>query len=333
MLTLLDQLPPGFLETTPKALHHILPGPTLIHLPGKDSKRLFISILQHGNEDVGLLAIQALLKKYITRELPRSLSIFIGNVAAAHAGVRHLDGQPDYNRVWPGGPPGNTPEHKMMQQIVDTMQRQPLFASVDLHNNMGFNPHYACVNRLDPAFLQLATLYSRTVVYFTYPKGVQSMAFAKLCPATTIECGQSGHAPGVSHATEFLDACLHLSSMPKSPVAPQDLDLFHTVAIVKVPDNASLGIRNDNADIVLIDGLEQLNFRELEKGTEIATTNMNNPQTLLVWNSAGEEVSEQYLSIENGKIQLKKTVMPSMLTINEKAIRQDCLGYFMERYT
>jgi hypothetical protein len=35
-------------------------------------------------------------------DLPRSLSLFVGNTAAAEQGVRHLPEQPDYNRVWPG---------------------------------------------------------------------------------------------------------------------------------------------------------------------------------------------------------------------------------------
>ena len=55
-----------------------------------------------------------------------------------------------------------------------------MFASIDIHNNTGLNPHYGCVNRLDPPFLHLATLFSRIVVYFKRPLGVQSAAFASV---------------------------------------------------------------------------------------------------------------------------------------------------------
>ena len=59
-------------------------------------------MLLHGNEDTGLKAIQSLLADYRGRALPRALSLFVGNVQAAAQGQRHLEGQPDYNRVWPG---------------------------------------------------------------------------------------------------------------------------------------------------------------------------------------------------------------------------------------
>jgi len=116
-----------------------------------------------------------------------------------------------------------------------------LFASVDVHNNTGLNPHYACVNRVDDRFFQLATLFGRTVVYFIRPRGVQSMALAELCPAVTLECGQVGQSLGVAHATDFLDACLHLAEIPDHPVAAHDMDLFHTVAVVRIPDGVPFG--------------------------------------------------------------------------------------------
>ena len=61
-----------------------------------------MSVLLHGNEDTGLQAIQQVLRKHAGRPLPRALSIFVGNVAAARHNLRRLDHEPDYNRVWPG---------------------------------------------------------------------------------------------------------------------------------------------------------------------------------------------------------------------------------------
>ena len=172
----------------------MLPGPSLIHLPGRRPEPLLVSVLQHGNEVTGWLALRALLQKYADRELPRALSIFIGNVRAARYNQRFLDDQPDYNRIWriPADRPA-TPEHAMMQRVVDEMRARKVFASVDVDNTTGLNPHYTCVNRLDHRFFHLATLFSRTVVYFIRPDTVQSLAFANLCPAVTAECGQPGH--------------------------------------------------------------------------------------------------------------------------------------------
>jgi succinylglutamate desuccinylase len=135
---------------------------------------LFVSVLLHGNETTGWQAVRQLLRCYRERELPRSLSLFIGNVRAARYGQRRLDGQPDYNRIWG---PGSTPEHAMAEAVLRQMRQRGVFASVDIHNNTGTNPHYACVNYLDPSTLHLATLFGRTVLYFRRPEGVQSMAF------------------------------------------------------------------------------------------------------------------------------------------------------------
>jgi hypothetical protein len=312
-----------------------LPGPTLMHLRGRRPQPLFISILLHGNEYTGLLALQQLLRNYRDSELPRDVIVFIGNISAARAGLRLLDGQPDYNRVWPGAEEHmrHGPEARMMQEIVDIVSERGLFASVDIHNNTGLNPHYACVNVLDHSFLQLATLFSRTVVYFLRPRGVQSTAFAKLCPAVTLECGRPGDPNGVRHAMEYLDACLHLSEIPTHPVAEHDIDLFHTVAQVKINDDISFSFKEQDADVIFKDDIDRLNFRELPGGTSLGIMRSIDRKLFSAQDEQGVDVTDRYLSNIDHRIVLNRQVMPSMLTLDEDVIRQDCLCYFMERLT
>ena len=99
MLTTSTGLPDGFLSARTAEMHRVLPGPTLIHLPGRRTEPLFVSVLLHGNEDTGLKAVQSVLAAHKHRELPRAVSLFVGNVQAAAAGQRPLPTQPDYNRV------------------------------------------------------------------------------------------------------------------------------------------------------------------------------------------------------------------------------------------
>jgi hypothetical protein len=219
-----------------------------------------------------------------------------------------------------------------MQQVVDIMEQRGVFASVDVHNNTGCNPHYGCVNVLNNRYLHLATLFSRTVVYFVQPKGVQSIAMAELCPAVTLECGKVGDKHGTDHAREYLDACLHLSSLPEHPVAPHDIDLFHTVAQVKVPEEVSFGFPPGEADILFSPNLDRYNFRELPRGTAFGQITSANGFRLDVRDEQGQDVAERYFRLEDGELRLTTPVMPSMLTRNEEVIRQDCLCYLMERY-
>jgi hypothetical protein len=331
MLKTFDALPAGFLDAPAPHLHRILDGPTLIHLPGRRPEPLFVSCLLHGNEDTGLAAVQGVLRGYTGQGLPRALSILVGNVAAARAGVRRLDDQPDYNRIWPGADEDGRPEHAMAREVFDAMRRRGVFATIDIHNNTGFNPLYACVNRLDAASLHLATFFSRTVVHFTRPRGVLTTAFATLCPSVALECGRPGSPAHEARAAEFVEACLHLSAFPAHPVAPQDIDLYHTVGIVKVRETASFGFAPNGADILFEPDLDHLNFRELPAGTRLARVRGGGPLPVDVWDEGGANVAERFLEVRDGELRTRRPVMPAMLTLEERAIRLDCLCYFMER--
>jgi hypothetical protein len=330
MLQTYDQLPKGLLERDATRLHEVLSGPTLIHLAGQKPETLFVSVLLHGNESTGWEAARQLLNKYNHKTLPRSLCLFIGNVVAARQGQRHLADQPDYNRIWKND--GDSPEYRMAQQVIQEVSKLNLFAAVDIHNNTGKNPHYACINRLDQSYLHLATLFGRTVVYFIKPDTVMSMAMAPLCPAVTVECGQPGMPQGVVHVLDYLDACLHLSEFPVHPVTPHDLDLFHTVATVNVSPELNVGFGNDNDDISLLPDIDRFNFNELPAGTAFGQVRSPGMQPFTVRDEQNRDVTARFFEINGHWIQTRAPVMPSMLTLDLEIIKQDCFCYLMERF-
>jgi succinylglutamate desuccinylase len=311
----------------------------LIHLQGDLQPALFVSILLHGNETTSWLAMRELLRKYHDqdRRLPRSLSLFIGNIEAARYRQRHLPDQPDYNRIWNMGDDSEslvnaTPEQLIAQQVIAEMRSRGVFASIDIHNNTGRNPHYGCITRLDKHSLHLARLFNKIVVHYTSPKTVQSYAFGEFCPAIVVECGQPDLADGTAHALEYVETCLNLQSfddLPDSAIA--DIDLFHTVAIVRVPEEIKFSFNNEPSDdISFPNEMDCLNFRELSIGTKFGKAKTERAY-LSALSEDGEEIGDRYFQIENGEIILKSSVMPSMITLNTDIIRQDCLCYLMER--
>lgn len=329
-LTVLKEIPDGLLQAKAHELHHYLSGPTLIRLQGKRDDVLFVSVLLHGNETTGWDAIRELLKSNKEDVLPKSLYLFIGNVAAAAEGLRVLDGQEDYNRIWKKD--NQTAEGKMAAELIEILATVPLFASVDIHNNTGINPHYACVNELDKQFLHLATLFSRTVVYFRRPESVLSLAMSKLCPASTVECGKSGDPQGIEHAKNYIHACLHLQNFPNHDVAEHDIDVFHTVATVKVLKGISFGIENPASMLNFIGNMDRYNFQELPAGTILARTNCGSIKSCLeAINEKGDDEIEAYFSLDKGILRFSRALMPSMLTLDEQIIHLDCLCYLMER--
>ncbi len=328
MLRILDHIPSRLLEIEATRLHEVLAGPTLIHLPGRRPEPLFVSILLHGNETTGLLAVQSLLRKHSGPELPRALSILIGNVEAAREGRRRLPGQSDYNRIWRDD---NAPESPMAQQVMAEMRARGAFASIDIHNNTGLNPHYAIVNRLDHRFFHLATLFNRTVVYSIRPDTTITHAFSELCPAVALECGLPGRDRGTEHALEYLEGCLHLARIPDVPVRSRDMDLFHTVAIVKVPPGYSFGFGSNNTDIQFMAEMDRLNFQEIDAGTIFARIDPGSKAYLEAWDEDGVDARDKYFSIKDNEIRTLHPITPSMLTLEKDIIRMDCLCYLMRR--
>jgi len=331
MLSVLDTLPIGFLETSARDLCRVLNGPTLMHLPGRRAEPLFVAVLLHGNETTGLEAVQQVLHRHEGKDLPRALSLFVGNVAAARAGVRRLDDQPDFNRIWLDGEEADASANGLARAVMAATERHRPFAVIDVHNNTGVNPRYACVQEMDIPSLHLATLFSRTVVYFTRPRGVLIGATRRIAPSVVLECGKAGDPGHVRAAADYIDACLHLADIPKHPVSPHDIDLYHTVGTVKIPEHIRFGFGKQEADLVFDAGLEQRNFRDLPVGISFGRVTRHTAVPLDVFDESGGRVTDRYFILENDEIRTRVPVMPAMLTCDERAIRLDCLCYLMER--
>lgn len=326
-------LPAGFIDTPATELHRLLSGPTLIDLPGERDDALFVCILQHGNEDSGLRAVQRLLADFTRRPLPRKLSLFIANVGAARHRRRRLDGQPDLNRCWPGTElvPGEATA--MLAAITDIMRGRDLFASVDIHNTSGSNPVYACVNVLDDTCLQLARLFSRSVVYFTRPRGLQAQAFLGFCPAVVLECGRVGDLTGIERAHGYLDRLLRLDALPPGPPAADDIDLVRSIGLVVVPDGIRFRFSDDDpdTDLVLDPAIDRLNFVDLPAGTVLGRARPG-PWPVRVVAPDGSEVTGEFFEVRDDELRLRVPAMPSLLTPDPRIVRQDCLCHLMERF-
>jgi hypothetical protein len=326
----LNEVPAALLDIPATELHRLFPEPALLHIDGANPAPLFVSVLLHGNETSGLAVVQALLRRYAGRVWPRSVAFFFGNGQAARQGLRRLDNQPDFNRIWPGGDLADCAQTRLARGVYEEMAGRGVFASIDVHNNTGLNPCYSCVERLDADTLGLAALFAPLAVYSLYPKGTQTGAFAKVCPSLTLECGQPNDAAGIAKAVAFIDACLRLSAIPPAP----SLDLFQSLAQVTVREGVRFSFADANADLVLSGELDRLNFTEIKPGTVFGRIAKLQPGALLPLIARaddGSDVAAEFFALEQGWLVLRKPVMPCMLTLDERVIRQDCLGYLMER--
>lgn len=252
--------------------------------------------------------------------------IFIGNTLAAAKGLRMLPSQRDFNRIWKDEIEDT--EYAFVGQLKTILSQSKIFTAIDIHNNTGFNPLYACVNELSTEFFSLAKLFGDLVVYFTHPDNVLSIELAKHAPSLTLECGKPGDLEGINKVWQLLEYCLAADHLPEVDVTT--LNLYETVAVVKVPDNISVGFDTDS-DLQFVVDIDHMNFRELASGTVWGHINHVGAKTLLVYNNDGEDIAAEYFSFSDQIIRSVRPVMPSMLTMRSDIIRQDCLCYLMQR--
>lgn len=304
--------------------------PTVFYVEGRRKNPLFISTLLHGNEPSGFLGLQAILRRYKTTELPRSLIILIGNVEAASSNCRMLPGQPDFNRIWKHHP---SAEGQAAAALLDELRAANVFAGVDIHDNTGTNPPYACVSKMETADLQMAALFNHIAVYFTCPDSALSVNLSTFCPAVTIECGKAGSAEGAQRAAAFVDAMMHLDHFPERQPTRDDLTIYRAVARMKVrPDlHIETGTAAVAGKFIIPPQLDRLNFTRLPRGTFLGFADDDSSLTLECNPEVGRSFAgRNFLNFFGSGWAVGEPFVPGMLTLSPSAIHDDCLGYIME---
>jgi len=326
----LDQLghmPGAITQVGVRQVRQVFPNPTLVHLKGERDPPVFLATLLHGNETTSFAVLQHLARRVAAGRLRRSLLVFIGNVAAAEAGKRHLDGQPDFNRIWGHG---DTAHHRLAGQVLDVARRSGILASIDVHNNTGRNPVYGCINSMRPEDLHLASRFAPIGVYYLNPPTTQSIAFSHLGPAITLECGQSGDADGLAAAIDLLDYVLDCESLPRQPPPAGAVRLFQTVGRVVVEPARRLSFGPaPGAELVFRPDLPELNFKPVEQGALWAVSECG-PGGLRVLDEHGGDLTDQFFDTSGPAISLRQSIVPAMITEDQDIIRSDCLCYLMK---
>ena len=332
-LSVLHSLPSGLLELPSRGLRKALQGPTLIELQGRREPALFVSVLVHGNEAGGWDAVRALLQGLGGKPLGRSLRLFIGNPRAAADGVRHLDDQPDFNRVWKGEI--DHPLAQAARMVTERLRGEGCFAGIDIHNNSGVNPCHVCVAQLDWYTLRVASLFAPVTVYVDHPQTIQTAAFSEFCPAVTLEAGRTGDRAGVAQAKKVLQTLLAIDSLDEIEVGDgSGVSLYRTLARVEISRDCSFGFSaaqaSNGKDITFSSALESCNFQMFDKGTVLGWVGKRASMPLLVTSRQGELDADAFFEVSGNAVRLTRQLTFSMFTTNHTSIRQDCLCYLME---
>lgn len=337
-LEVLQAMPSGLLDLPAAALGASLRGPTLIEIQGRREPPLFVSSLVHGDEVGGWEAVRGLLRALGRRAPARSLRLLIGNPRAAAQGARHLDDQPDFNRVWHRAL-GEAPDHPLAaaaREVTRRMKREGCFAAVDIHNNSGVNPPHVCVAGIDWYTLRVASLFSSITVHVDHPQTIQTAAFAEFCPAVTLEVGRARERAGVERALTLLRTLLAMDSLDEISVGDgSGVKLFRALARVEIARGCRFAFAGEDAengaDLTLRAELEAHNFERVGQGTPLGWLGETTREPpLFVTARRGELDFDAFFEVRQRAVHLSRDVFFSMFTTNHASIRQDCLCYLME---
>ena len=333
----LDHVPADLLKLEAHELLDYLGGPTLFRLgpaaPAPTAHAsstaphgaVFVSALLHGNETSGWDALRHLIAARGTPTRQRTL-IFLGNLAAAAAGVRTLPEQPDHNRIW------SSDVDPLAAALRAAIEPERFRAAIDLHNNTGKNPPFAVVTSTAPATLALAAEFAPRVVLVESPASVLTRVFDVQCPSIAVELGPVGDPRCVERAEHLLTRCLY--EPRQAPLNDAPATVYRAVARIFVNPGTRFSIGEsasaDRVDLAL-GHVEAHNFATLEPGFALATTKSAIADVLTVEATDGTDVTARYLERDGAAVRLRERVIPAMSTADVRGVELDCFCYLMER--
>ncbi|MDA9951568.1 succinylglutamate desuccinylase/aspartoacylase family protein [Oligoflexaceae bacterium] len=298
-------------------------GPVILRIDGEKKPPLLLSTLLHGNEWTGYHAIQQFIRQHNSSKLPRETFLLLGNVEAAAANARFLEGQSDFNRIW------DKDSEALWSPVLESIDFKHLFACVDMHNNSGKSPHYAIVSKHDPVHYQLAKLFGSKMIHLEQPAAALSIYLSQYLPAITLESGLSDELDGLKQTSQFLKRLYSLEKISQTP--PEEIELYETLASMHVPEGCRFGFsEEDDLDIKFQAGVSKLNFSNCPKGTVLAKSAKLHSLELRPCQKDQADL-DGLLHFEGPNICLSESLVPSMLTENTDAIKKDCFGYLMRR--
>ena len=320
-LELRHAFPAEVLECTAAQLAEVLSGPTLFDLGKPDQDPLFVSVLLHGNETSGWEAVRTLFSTHPELCQTSSMLVFVGNVRAAKKGVRKLNDQLDYNRVWNGG---SALEHKLTEDVVSFVRAKKPWCAIDIHNNSGPNPHYSVITDLNPETLSLASSFSTLAILAEQPPGTLTRAFSDFCTSIAIETGIPTDPNSSVRASALVEQLLREGQLVER--SPEFLKIFDNHIRVTVEP----GVTNQGRTFPELNPeLDAFNFKNLPAGSLIC--NLKDRSLGIRANNVElQDVTEDYFIVESSQVRLRRDVIMSMYTRDPLIATQDCICYFLK---
>lgn len=304
-----------------------LPGPCVIHMPGKHRGCRLVTTLLHGNEPSGLEAVHRLLSENFVPYV--DTKIIIASVYAAREEPafthRALPNGQDLNRCF--RPPYHGVEGKLAKQIIDYIVSVQPEAVVDLHNTSGSGPAFSVSARQCPEHIALASHFSRWFIHTTIQLG-SLMEVPLPCPVITVEAGGALDDDAARHAYSGLRSFLQHKDIYQQQ---QDVERLLEPKRLEIHRNTSLAYADRpvfGANITLRQDIEQHNFGVTPPGTVLGWVDHDKLEHFRI--GGGNTPINRYFDAQSNELVVVRPMRFFMITTRVDIAKSDCLLYFVD---
>ncbi|WP_025898784.1 hypothetical protein [Sneathiella glossodoripedis] len=311
---------------------NLLKRPTLFKVNGQDNSRaVLVSTLIHGSEPCGFRAFLEEINR--GRSYPFDVYFLVGNVAAAKIAPqfshRNIPDGRNFNRIWCVDAPEGE-EELCIAELEKFICSLPLIGVLDLHSFMakGVSPHSFVVS-IDDETLGYAKKFTPYVLKIEAGMGALIEATSKLCPSFVVECGTHNTPEADAFAGEVLDKFFkEFGVLDGSAGEPLTQYVYVNMTNFKVaPSKRVVWAEEEDtsADATLRPDCESLNLSKVEAGEFWGWA--SSLDFLKAWKGKTAVDVADYFYIEDGKLYLKHSCVPNLMSANEFIAKES--GFYL----
>lgn len=225
--------------------------------------------------------------------------------------------------------PCNTNQRKLAAEIVRRLQDTNAEAIIDTHNTSAHSEPFAvAVNDSFPT-LQISQMFTHKLVVIDQHMGTLIEKTRGASPIVTVEFGGFMDPKADQLAYESLVSFVTRQHLFNAEPTPSQI-LHHPLRL-EIEASHELHYSSsvqDDADLTMINTIDQLNFQFVSSGTNIGWLGRTGLDGLTAVNAGGADLFHEFFHAFSGFLTTKKDMIMFMATTDPYIARQDCLLYF-----
>ena len=327
----MDRVDPAIVDGTVEDFLKVLQGPTAFFLQGmqQDRCRAMVTLL-HGNEPSGVKALQRWLRSGATPVV--NVVCIVASIEAALLAPsfshRVAPGKRDLNRCFRA--PFDDSQGEVAEQILEVLTNAKPEAVVDIHNTSGSGPGFGVAVSSDEQHQALVSLFSDVLVTNDLRIGALMEIADHLCPTATIECGGRMDREADELAWRGLQAFMNMPEIFSRGAGGVDVKIVQNPVRLELAADCSLAYANGrsaNYDLVLLPGIERLNYGAVAEATHLGWVGERGQDIFRAVDHDGNSIVDELITIDGDELYTARALKLFMVTNDPQIAKMDCLLY------